>query len=67
MEIGFASFFLTKWLGRVNYVDDLPSLDPELYNGLMFIKTYPGDVTDLSLFFAVDSQGEFAFVCIFIS
>jgi ubiquitin-protein ligase E3 C len=55
--LNFSSFFLTKWLGRANYVDDLPSLDKELYNGLMFIKNYPGDVADLSLSFSVDDIG----------
>jgi hypothetical protein len=39
-------------------VDDLASLDPELYNGLMFLKNYTGDVeTDLSLNFTVTEDG----------
>jgi ubiquitin-protein ligase E3 C len=39
-------------------VDDLASLDPELYNGLMFLKNYTGDVeTDLSLNFTVTEEG----------
>lgn len=42
-------------------VDDLASLDPELYNGLMFLKNYTGDVeTDLSLNFTVTEDGEFS-------
>ncbi|KAI9088813.1 hypothetical protein DFS34DRAFT_639998 [Phlyctochytrium arcticum] len=55
VDAAFASFFLAKWLGRKSYLDDLPSLDPELYNGLVFLKNYPGDVEkDLGLTFAVD-------------
>ena len=38
-------------------VDDLASLDPELYNGLVYLKNYVGDVRDLSLTFAVDEDG----------
>jgi ubiquitin-protein ligase E3 C len=34
-------------------VHHLSSLDPELYKNLMFVKTYEGDVTDLSLSFVV--------------
>jgi ubiquitin-protein ligase E3 C len=39
-------------------VDDLASLDPELYNGLMFLKNYTGDVeADLSLNFSITDDG----------
>lgn len=37
-------------------MDDLASLDPELYNGLVQLKNYKGDVADLSLTFAVDED-----------
>jgi ubiquitin-protein ligase E3 C len=30
IEPRFASFFLNKLLGNYNYIDDLPSLDPEV-------------------------------------
>ncbi|KFH64448.1 hypothetical protein MVEG_09184 [Podila verticillata NRRL 6337] len=56
IDAAFAGFFLGKCLGQVNYLDDLPSLDPELYRGLMFLKNYEGDVEDLSLFFTVDDE-----------
>ncbi|KAF9427442.1 hypothetical protein BGZ94_004884 [Podila epigama] len=56
IDAAFAGFFLSKCLGQVNYLDDLPSLDPELYRGLMFLKNYEGNVEDLSLFFTVDDQ-----------
>ena len=56
LEIPFASFFLAKWLGRKSHLDDLPLLDQELYNGLVFLKNYQGDVADLCLSFSIDSQ-----------
>ncbi|KAG0024830.1 hypothetical protein BGZ82_010341 [Podila clonocystis] len=56
IDAAFAGFFLGKCLGQVNYLDDLPSLDPELYRGLMFLKNYEGNVDDLSLFFTVDDE-----------
>ncbi|KAG9291049.1 hypothetical protein G9A89_012921 [Geosiphon pyriformis] len=58
IDAGFAGFFLSKWLGRLSYLDDLPSLDPELYQGLIFLKNYRGNVeNELSLnFTAVDKE-----------
>jgi ubiquitin-protein ligase E3 C len=35
VDISFAGFFLAKWLGRQSYLDDLNSLDSELYKGLI--------------------------------
>ncbi len=71
IDASFAAFFLNQWLGRSSYrklascismcnlnaVDDLPSLDPELYKNLMFLKSYTGNVEDLSLNFAIVSDG----------
>ncbi|KAJ7699585.1 hypothetical protein B0H17DRAFT_1048964 [Mycena rosella] len=54
IDFAFAGFFLAKWLGRQGYLDDLASLDPPLYRGLLFLKHYAGDVEDLSLNFTVD-------------
>ncbi|GAA5985710.1 hypothetical protein JCM10908_007082 [Rhodotorula pacifica] len=57
VNVKFADFFLTKWLGRQSYLDDLASLDPELYNGLLKLKTYPGNVEeDLSLNFTITEE-----------
>ncbi|KAJ7081832.1 HECT-domain-containing protein [Mycena belliarum] len=53
VDIAFAGFFLAKWLNKQSFLDDLASLDPELYNGLIFLKHYPGNPEDLSLNFAV--------------
>ncbi|KAI0909511.1 hypothetical protein F4823DRAFT_562821 [Ustulina deusta] len=71
IDISFASFFLLKWASsgqststdyRAN-LNDLRDLDPELYQGLMSLKNYPGDVADLSLDFTIadsvwDSSGD---------
>jgi ubiquitin-protein ligase E3 C len=56
VDVFFASFFLSKWLGRISYLDDLPSLDENLYKGLLFIKNYQGNIEDLSLTFAIDDE-----------
>jgi ubiquitin-protein ligase E3 C len=40
----------------VNLVNDLNTLDPELYKNLMFLKTYEGDIADLSLTFSVSDD-----------
>ncbi|KAJ6545022.1 HECT-domain-containing protein [Mycena vulgaris] len=53
VDIPFAGFFLAKWLGKQSFLDDLASLDPELYNGLIFLKHYAGNPEDLSLNFTV--------------
>ena len=44
-------------------MDDLPSLDPELYQGLIYLKNYKGDVeSDLSLNFTVVDNGNIIFL-----
>ncbi|OZJ02434.1 hypothetical protein BZG36_04466 [Bifiguratus adelaidae] len=58
VDAAFAGFFLSKWLGKTSYLDDLPSLDPELYHGLMSLKNYTGNVEDLALDFTV-TENEF--------
>ncbi|GAA5863539.1 hypothetical protein JCM8547_007279 [Rhodosporidiobolus lusitaniae] len=57
VNVRFADFFLVKWLGRQSYLDDLASLDPELYRGLIKLKNYTGNVEEeLSLTFAVTEE-----------
>jgi ubiquitin-protein ligase E3 C len=52
----FTFFFLRKLLGKTNTLSDLPTLDPELYKNLMFLKNYQGEVDDLALAFtAIDT------------
>ncbi|CAG8480586.1 2866_t:CDS:10, partial [Paraglomus occultum] len=54
VDFAFAGFFLSKWLNRSSYLDDLPSLDPELYKGLIILKNYDGDVeSDFGVNFTV--------------
>ncbi|XP_050130421.1 E3 ubiquitin-protein ligase UPL6-like isoform X9 [Malus sylvestris] len=38
VNIPFAMFFLSKLKQKYNYLNDLPSLDPELYRHLIFLK-----------------------------
>ncbi|KAI0061554.1 HECT-domain-containing protein [Artomyces pyxidatus] len=56
VDVVFAGFFLARWLGKQSFLDDLRSLDPELYNGLLFLKHYPGDPEELSLNFTVADE-----------
>lgn len=56
IDFQFARFFLSKWISKRSYFHDLPSLDPELYKGLLFLKEYQGDFADLSLTMTVDED-----------
>ncbi|GLE01208.1 hypothetical protein PINS_up010038 [Pythium insidiosum] len=49
----FAHFFLSKLLHSHNHLNELPSLDQEIYKNLLFLKSYEGDVEDLGLTFTV--------------
>jgi ubiquitin-protein ligase E3 C len=52
----FAHFFLSFLRGDYNFLHmlpDLSTLDPQLYNNLMFLKTYDGDAEELCLTFTV--------------
>ncbi|KAK4988898.1 ubiquitin-protein ligase (E3) [Elasticomyces elasticus] len=61
IDVGFAGFFLLKWAlfggpGESGYrsnINDLRELDEELYQGLLRLKNYTGDVEELSLTFSV--------------
>ncbi len=63
IDIHFAGFFLLKWASsggaadtyRAN-INDLRELDEELYQGMLRLKNYPGDVADLSLDFTITDQ-----------
>lgn len=56
VEVAFAGFFLAKWLGKQSFLDDLASLDPDLYQGLIFLKHYPGNPEELSLNFTIVNE-----------
>ena len=49
----FSEVMLThymQWLGKQkSFLDDLASLDPDLYQGLISLKHYTGNPEDLSL------------------
>ncbi|CAN1806313.1 E3 ubiquitin-protein ligase UPL6 [Linum perenne] len=53
VDIPFATFFLSKLKQKFNYLNDLPSLDPELYRHLIFLKHYRGDISGLELYFVI--------------
>jgi len=49
LKVNFARFFLNKIVEKSNQVDDLQALDAELYENLMKVKYYDGDVEDFGL------------------
>jgi ubiquitin-protein ligase E3 C len=64
VDIGFAGFFLLKWAsssgsgsaqdgGYLANINDLRDLDESLYQGLLQLKNYPGNVEDFSLDFTI--------------
>lgn len=56
LDFYFSHVFVQKLLGRYSFLDELSSLDPELYRNLMYVKHYDGDVGDLSLDFTVTEE-----------
>ncbi|QHO06575.1 hypothetical protein HN51_065436 [Arachis hypogaea] len=53
VDLPFATFFLSKLKQKHNYLNDLPSLDPELYRHLIFLKHYEGNISELELYFVI--------------
>ena len=62
VDVPFAMFFVSQILGKdhatshYSYLDELSSLDAELYKQLTYIKHYDGDVSDLGLTFSFDQD-----------
>jgi hypothetical protein len=56
LKAEFAKFFLNKLVNKSNTVDDLKELDPDIYNNLMYLKYYEGNVEDLGLTMAVNES-----------
>lgn len=62
IDVVFAGFFLLKWAaaaadsGYRASINDLREFDEELYHGMMRLKNYPGDVSDLGLDFTIEDQ-----------
>lgn len=62
VDVAFAGFFLAKWLGKQSYLDDLVTLDPELYKGLVYLKNVDGPIDHLALNFAITHDGELVLI-----
>jgi len=59
VEPQFAQFFLKHLMGKQNSLNDLKSLDRELFNSLNFLKNYTdGDIEDLEMYFCLDEKDE---------
>ena len=56
VEPQFAEFFLRRIVGKSNFLEDLKSLDKEVYQNLKFLKSYQGDASDLCLTFTARKQ-----------
>ncbi|KAF7489826.1 Ubiquitin-protein ligase E3B [Sarcoptes scabiei] len=62
VDVPFASFFLSQVLGQqqsalYSSIDELPSLDPELYKSLTYLKHYDDiDISQLDLTFSIDED-----------
>uniref|UniRef100_H2Z542 HECT-type E3 ubiquitin transferase n=1 Tax=Ciona savignyi TaxID=51511 RepID=H2Z542_CIOSA len=61
LDIPFANFFLRNLQGQQHTalyspIDELPSLDPEFYKNLTWIKRYEGDISDLDLTFTYEED-----------
>lgn len=57
----FASFFVSQFCGQTggafySSLDELASLDQDLYRSLTMVKHYDGDVSDLGLTFSLDEN-----------
>uniref|UniRef100_A0A2P2L6X6 HECT-type E3 ubiquitin transferase n=1 Tax=Rhizophora mucronata TaxID=61149 RepID=A0A2P2L6X6_RHIMU len=56
LDYSFSHVFVQKLLGRYSFLDELSTLDPELYRNLMYMKHYDGDIKDLSLDFTITEE-----------
>ncbi|XP_061955023.1 E3 ubiquitin-protein ligase UPL7 [Populus nigra] len=56
LDYSFSHVFVQKLLGRYSFLDELSTLDPELYRNVLYVKHYDGDVKDLSLDFTVTEE-----------
>ncbi|XP_052171846.1 E3 ubiquitin-protein ligase UPL7 isoform X2 [Diospyros lotus] len=56
LDYSFSHVFVQKLLGRYSFLDELSTLDPEVYRNLMYVKHYDGDVEGLCLDFTVTEE-----------
>jgi ubiquitin-protein ligase E3 C len=54
LDTSFSKFFLSKWLGKRSFFNDLKYLDKDLYKGLIYLQQTP--TTELDLNFTVMDQ-----------
>jgi hypothetical protein len=45
LDYSFSYVFVQKLLGRYSFLDELSTLDPELYKNLMYVKVIPRDIS----------------------
>ena len=56
LNANFSRIFLNKMVEKSNQVDDLKTLDAELYENLLKIKYYDGNFEDLGLYMSVSED-----------
>ncbi|KAF4454555.1 ubiquitin-protein ligase E3 C [Fusarium austroafricanum] len=64
VDLAFAGFFLLKWASTgpndensyKGSVNDLRDMDEGLYNGMLRLKNYPGDISQLGIDFTIEDQ-----------
>ncbi|XP_047316550.1 E3 ubiquitin-protein ligase UPL7 isoform X2 [Impatiens glandulifera] len=56
LDYSFSLVFVQKLLGRYSFLDELSTLDSELYKNIMYVKHYNGDVRELCLDFTVTEE-----------
>jgi hypothetical protein len=56
LDAPLAPFFVARLQGRLPALDDLAALDPELHASLLAVKRYKGDVSELGLVFAAETE-----------
>ncbi|KAI8408508.1 hypothetical protein FOFC_11453 [Fusarium oxysporum] len=64
VDLAFAGFFLLKWTSTgpndentyKGSVNDLRDMDEDLYRGMLRLKNYPGDVSELGIDFTIEDQ-----------
>lgn len=56
LDYSFSHVFVQKLLGHYCFLDELSALDPELYRNLLYVKSYDGDIAELSLDFTITEE-----------
>ena len=56
VEPTFASFFIKKLIAKSNSLNDLKSLDFELFKHLNSLREFEGDIGDLELYFRISDE-----------